>query len=201
MNNVFNFRTYRAGRRSVFMCEILKKLQGKSPEQLLKEYKIKLEPPINLDELMEKIGIDVRPANFADIEQKIGYKNGDILGATLVDGEDVGIFYRSDVSQNRKRFTIAHELGHCCIHASSLKETNIQLRQESEKNSLVEIDASIFAGELLIPRELLEREYDKFLLPSLRALSEIFQVSTSVMGARLDYLNMPYYKDTELCEG
>lgn len=33
------------------------------------------------------------------------------------------------------------------------------------------------------------------IVPSLTELSKIFEVSTSVMAARLDFLKLPYFKD------
>ena len=183
------------------MCEILKKLQGKTAEQLLIEYGMQNDIPMDIEKLLRKIGIEVLPAPFEDIEEEIGLEKGDILGATLINDEAVTIFYRKEFYENRRKFIIAHELAHCCLHADSSKATHIQLRRESEENSLLEGEASVFAGQLLIPEKHLKAEHDKFIVPSLRALAEIFEVSTSVMGARMDYLNMPYYKDVQLSEG
>ena len=63
-----------------------------------------------------------------------------------------------------------------------------------------EIEANIFAGELLIPKPLLLKKYKEFIIPSLKALSIIFGVSTNVMAARLDYLGLDYFKDIPLSE-
>lgn len=188
------------GRRYGIMCEILRKLQGKNANELLKEYGMEERTPIEIEELLKKIGIEIIPADFSGIEEKVGYTPGEILGATLITNEDVTIFYRKESSDNRIRFTIAHELAHCCIHTDRLKETNIQLRQNSNQNP-EEQAANIFAGELLIPQKNLIKYYTELIVPSLKTLAEIFMVSTSVMAARLEWLNLPYYKDTEVNEG
>lgn len=188
------------GRRSDVMCKILRILQGKSADQLLEKYGMKGQTPVKIDQLLKKIGIDVIPADFSSIEEKAGYQQGDILGATLIVKDDVTIFYREDSSENRIRFTVAHELAHCCIHTDKLKETNIQLRQNGKQDD-EEKDANVFAGELLIPKENLMKYYEELIVPSLKVLAEIFMVSTSVMAARLDFLALPYYKDTDVSEG
>lgn len=200
MKKTIKFECYVGESRSFIMCEILKKIQGKSAIELLEAYGVENEVPVRIDDLLSLIGISVISADFANIEEEIGYDRGEILGATLIEGEEVAMFYRDESTNNRKRFTLAHELAHCCIHTSQLKETNIQLRQGSVQDR-EEIDANIFAGELLIPKKILLKYYNKLIVPSLKALAEIFEVSTSVMAARLDWLDLPYYKDTDVNEG
>lgn len=188
------------GRRPDNMCKILKEIQGKTAGDLLKKYGMENQTPVRINELLRKIGIDVISADFSGIEKKAGYQQGEVLGATLIIGDDVTIFYREDSSDNRIRFTIAHELAHCCIHTNQLKETNIQLRQTGNQEG-AEKDANVFAGELLIPKNSLIKYYEELIIPSLKVLAEIFMVSTSVMAARLDWLNLPYFKDTDVNEG
>ena len=56
-----------------------------------------------------------------------------------------------------------------------------------------EIQANIFAGEILIPKYTLDLVYNKFIsTPPISVLARIFEVSISVMKARLDYLELPY---------
>ena len=49
---------------------------------------------------------------------------------------------------------------------------------------------------MLIPQNPLLTYYNKMIVPSLTELAKIFDVSTSVMSARLDYLRLAYYKDS-----
>lgn len=61
--------------------------------------------------------------------------------------------------------------------------------------------ANIFAAELLIPQNKLKKIHNKFIIaPHLSDISKIFGVSTTVMAARLDYLNLPYIKDKQMDE-
>ena len=197
--NILQFSMYER-ERSDFMCKILKELQGKSAKALLNEYNILTEPPIDIDILLNNIGISVISVDFSKIESQVGIEKGSILGATVSEGENLSIFYRTDATENRRRFTIAHELAHCCLHTDHLIDHHIEFRANSKFLSGKEYDANVFAGALLIPEEALKTVYKQLLVPSLDTLSRIFKVSTTVMVARLDYLNMPYLEDSGVNE-
>ncbi|MBS6211936.1 MAG: ImmA/IrrE family metallo-endopeptidase [Clostridiales bacterium] len=197
-NKVIKFYEYKKKKRGVIMCKILKDINGKTALELLNMYDIPLEPPIQLSKLLQRIGIATSGINFSDIEREAGYQYGQILGAAISKGENLTIFYRKQDTENRQRFTIAHELAHCCLHTGNLQQNHIELREDTSLKSGKEMEADIFAGELLIPESSLVRVYNQFYLPSLESLAKIFSVSTNVMAARLDYLSMPYFKDAEI---
>ena len=71
-------------------------------------------------------------------------------------------------------------------------EASMKLSEDEIKK---EKRANIFAGQLLVPKISLIDYYKKMIVPSLTELSKIFDVSTSVMSARLDLLRLPYFKD------
>ena len=182
------------------MYEVLKNMRNKSAMDLLKENGISLTPPINIFLLLQRLGIKEVAADFSDIEKILQYDSGEILGITFAQEKQVGIFYRSSDSINRRRFTMAHEIAHCCLHTDTLTDKHIELRSSKTQNDQREYNANVFAGELLIPESSLKMIYEQLLVPSLSGLSEIFQVSTNVMAKRLDYLKMPYMKDEEISE-
>ena len=183
------------------MCEILKRLQGKTAEEILDIYAKDRELPVDIVALANNIGINIYSVDFTEVEDDMEIEKGIILGATLSHEEEVNILYRESDSENRKRFTIAHEIAHCCLHTESLIEHHIELRSDLSKDNRREREANIFAGKLLIPEENLRAIHEKLLLPSLSALVRIFKVSSNVMAARLDYLSMSYYKDIGITEG
>lgn len=199
MGQVIDMDNYLQRMKVVKMCEILKKIQFKTASNLLKEYSIKNEPPVNISLLLENIGISLIAKDFSEIERISGCEKDSILGAAISNNDNLAIFYRADDTYHRKVFTIAHELGHCCIHADNLKIEHIEYRTINVMDKH-EIEANIFAGELLIPYSILKSVYDDFIIPSLKSLSKIFDVSTNVMAARLDYLNLGYYKDIDISE-
>lgn len=182
------------------MCNF-KKIRNKTPYQLLQEYNISFEPPIDLSLLLQNIGISTISYNFEMIEKIKGKEAGTILGAVFSNQDDLGIFFKESDSVHRQKFTIAHELAHCCLHCPVDEISHIQYRYSESidiKEQKEEREANIFAGQLLIPKVTLVKYYENMIIPTLSDLSDIFSVSTSVMAARLDYLKLSYYKDTKI---
>lgn len=203
MDNIISYSRLKQKKKSLggdFMCTILKKIRNKNPYELLSEYDVPQTPPIDISKLLENIGISTIAKDFTEIEESIGAKSGSILGAAFSNGNDLAIFYKKDESLHRKKFTIAHELAHCCLDCPNDESSHIEFRLEasmklSEDDIKKEKRANIFAGQLLVPKISLIDYYKKMIVPSLTELSKIFDVSTSVMSARLDLLRLPYFKD------
>lgn len=177
------------------MNEILKELKGKNAEDLLAKIDT-TKPPVDIKKLVETLGISVRKKDFGDIEKLAKAREGTILGAAISKGNNLTVFYSDKATYNRMRFTVAHEIAHCCLHSDDLEVKHVELRTDADNEH--EQEANRFAGELLIPKKLLDKEYEKFIIPSLKTLAEIFDVSVNVMAARLDYLGYSYMKDAQL---
>lgn len=199
-NNIIQFTNFKYSEDDI-MCKILKELNGLKPNDLLTKYGISSIPPINISLLLKKIGIAAIPYDFSKIEDIMKYDRGDVLGVIFAKNDTLSIFYRISDTSNRQRFTLAHEIAHCCLHSDSLEKRHIELRSSLNVNDAKEYYANIFAGELLIPKDILTKIHNKFIIaPPLSEISKIFGVSTTVMAARLDYLNMPYIKDKQTDE-
>ena len=201
MGNIVDFDSYLLRREVILMCKILKNLQGKSAKQLLEQYKISMDTlPIDLPKLLENIGISTYEQDFSEVEDEVGYEHGYILGAAISNDEKLGIFFKKGESLNKTMFIAAHELGHCCLHGDSLKIGHIEFKTSIGNEDDHEEEANKFARELLIPEDSLRKQYSKFIIPSLSALSKIYRVSTKVMVKRLEELNLSYFKDTAISE-
>lgn len=90
-------------------------------------------------------------------------------------------------SRLRKRFTLAHELGHFCLHKNYLAENkkiqdNILFRKQSNTNR-IELEANEFAAELLMPKFEFEKEI-KNGNNTIEKLSDCFQVSYAAVKYR-----------------
>ncbi|MCJ8312012.1 MAG: ImmA/IrrE family metallo-endopeptidase [Saccharospirillaceae bacterium] len=119
-----------------------------------------------------------------------------VAGALLKKiGEDPVIMLHADDPVNRKRFTLAHELGHYIYrmergHFDDQEIDHVDHRnQDSRKGSDVEeISANRFAASLLMPQDqvklLCKSTVDVF------ELSKFFEVSTSAMKYRLNTLEI-----------
>ncbi len=173
------------------MCPPLHKIRGLSADEILKEYYHDGTFPLDLGVLLENIGISNDTMDFTELEKITGKT---VLGLVVSDSKNAIIYYREDDTPNRQRFTIAHELAHCCLYNNSTPYRHIEFRMDDEeyKANLKEIKANIFAGELLIPFNKLKEVYLSLDKPYSTILAKKFGVSTSVMEARLNYLGISY---------
>lgn len=187
---------YETKDKVIYMCEKLNELKNKTPEQILEMTDQVDTVPIDLDHILNSLGIIKIPSTFEDLENSVGKNKGEISGLVLIKGDDIGIFYKLTDSLHRKRFTIAHELGHCCMHGDILQNGYVEYRSSIWSNNEKEISANTFAGELLIPQSQLQNIYKKLNVPSLKGLADIFEVSINVMRARLQYLGIPFFDDS-----
>lgn len=124
----------------------------KIADQLLGQLNI-LIPPVDVRRVAQYLNIQIR-------EEELG----DISGLIFREGSQVIIGVNSGHHENRKRFTIAHEIGHFYLHAQNPlfidKVFAVKLRDHlsSEAISLDEIEANAFAAELLMPAQMLRRD-------------------------------------------
>jgi len=151
------------------------------------------------DMYIESVGdIDLdQIASFHDIIlQEIPLKNAD---GRIVFGKNKAIIsINKDIDyDSKKRFTIAHELGHFFLHRNSIKIHNDNaLTLDTFKNGSQETEANQFASELLMPTELftLYANSKPFSPELLRDLAGIFQTSiTSVAYKYQEVGNHPIF--------
>ncbi len=199
MSNIIEFNKFRTQkkRKVIYMCDKLNELKDKTPIEILRQTKQLDNLPIDVDDILKRLGILKIPHTFEDLEKSGNFDDkGEISGLVLLRGNDIGIFYKRTDTLHRKRFTIAHELGHCCIHGDMLKSGYIEFRSSMTSSDPREVAANTFAGELLIPTKQLLKIYNKLIIPSLSGLADIFEVSTNVMRERMRCLALPFYDDS-----
>jgi len=148
-------------------------------------YRVPIDPVV----LAHKLGISLRNAKFSD-ESLVGM-------IAQRSGSSMILVNQSD-SPNRKRFTIAHELGHHFLHlqgedgefvdgeADLFRETPGTV--ETTDKAMMEVQANKFAASLLMPSELVRQEWDK--LRSVERIARHFNVSEEAMGYRLNRLGL-----------
>ncbi len=187
------------------MCKILDRLENKKSEELIQEFGLDKQIPVNLNELLDSYGIALCSTDFSELKDFPNITNevnkrGQILGAVATKNDELRILYRKSDSIHRQKFTIAHELAHCCLNTDLLRQNgHIEYRKDIEyPDDRNEYNANIFAGELLIPTEALKKIYEKVPCPVLSELATAFDVSTNVMRERLKYLGFQYKERTEI---
>lgn len=154
--------------------------------------------PVDIEAIAKRCGISVEQTDLGE----------DISGVLVVRGENATIAYSSNQGDQRKRFTIAHEIGHYALHRNLENDTvfvdrdfivkyrsnkiysEVEMRQEREANA--------FAASLLMPKEFIYEELNKESIKYLTEtdviveLARVFNVSIPAMTFRLTNLNILY---------
>jgi len=143
-----------------------------SPEniaiELRKFWKVSKGPIPNVTALLEAKGIMVVPIDF-----------GTRLISDLTTQTEKGIqiiFLNRTMPPDRKRFTLAHALGHIILHDSSIGEN---LEEEADK----------FAGEFLMPTSDIRYQLDNLTFSRLADLKRYWKVSMQAIIMKAGHLN------------
>lgn len=156
-------------------------------ERLLEEAGV-IQPPVPVEGMARARGCKIIAAKLRDV-------SGVLVRST--DGATIG--YNSDHPQTRKRFTIAHELGHFLLHEGQEvrydHDFRVSLRSEesSEGTNIEEIEANFFAASLLMPDKILAADPRTAFIhldddASVEALAKSYKVSRQAMSLRLTRL-------------
>lgn len=141
--------------------------------------------------------------------EAIAASEGAVIARHHFDGQESGFALRADgrwiigvntmTSPRRRRFTIAHELGHLLLHPGRplIVDQSVRVNRRDDLASMgtdrEEIEANGFAAELLMPLPMvlaqLAQVFDLSETPSrdelTSQLAKVFDVSNEAMGFRL----------------
>lgn len=109
--------------------------------------------PVNVEKLAGSLGVEIY---YDDLED-------DISGFLAIKNGKATIVVNEGHHQNRRRFTIAHELGHFFLHVKDLNDEELfidKVKFHRDQMSALgverrEVEANRFAAELLMPEDLL----------------------------------------------
>ncbi|HLX12150.1 MAG TPA: ImmA/IrrE family metallo-endopeptidase [Bacteroidota bacterium] len=156
--------------------EVRSKYCQELARKLLRDSGIK-EPPIDVEQIAMQNKfvvkfLDSQPTAFSGILHRE-------LKAIGINRDHAGV---------RKRFSIAHELGHYFLQHPQEEEASLN-EGSQEKWRVCEIEANQFAGELLVPRDLLKSECEKLknapVDEKVNILAKTFFVSREVLVIQL----------------
>jgi Zn-dependent peptidase ImmA (M78 family) len=159
-------------------------------KDIIAKYKYKV--PVNVNEICEELNIEIVQYDFTKLEEQFKHP---ISGALVLNAENNSkqIFVNKNDSSQRKRFTIAHELGHYILHQDTDtgfgKGVNVSFR--ALKNQ-VEREADNYAANLLMNNESIRKYYDVMVFKLLTEISDNFNVSKQAMAYKLDTLGLYY---------
>ena len=158
---------------------------------LLKKYNIYL-PPVEISVIVKGEGLHIDEQDF-----------GESVSGLLVSNNArriIGI--NKTETYNRKRFTLAHELGHYVLHRHSELEEYISINKVDFRNSVSstgevkkEREANSFAANILMPEFMIKDEVARLeknisVEDAIERLANTFQVSEAAMTYRL--INLKY---------
>ena len=151
-----------------------------------------LKLPVEVEKIAESLGIRV-----------LAYDLGDDVSGLLAIQDGVGtIGFNEKESPVRKRFTIAHELGHYILHKEKsdlFVDKQLIYRSQNSGDTpakqIMEQEANVFASALLMPSNLLRKEVEKANLDlsndeAIANLARAFEVSTTAMSIRISSLGL-----------
>lgn len=144
--------------------------------KLLRDSGIK-KPPVDLKVILQSKGYEYLEIDsfLNDIDAIFLNKDGRIYAAV-----------NAKHHVHRQRFSLAHELGHILLrhdvkyHMSDASLDNPPTEKSHPAGSSFEAEANGFAGELLVPLDMLKIEFKK--TRDVHELSKIFAVSKEVIG-------------------
>lgn len=119
--------------------------------------------PIQLNDIIQKLGIKIKEEDLS------------IDGITRTDEYGLCcIMYSKNISIERQRFTVAHEIGHIVLEHTSILGNCDQFSKDSQEK-----EANAFAGELLVPSTDL-KEYVKKEKPTVQDIITRYWISRPV---------------------
>jgi len=164
--------------------------------ELLEKHSV-IEPSIDVASIATAEGLEIIEEPFS----------GDVSGALIRSEFGAAIAVNGRQHPNRIRFTIAHELAHFLLQHTADDEDHVDwdfsiIRRDSLSSAasdVREIEANMFAANLLMPRLFVDRDVSLFVgadgrvsLPDerIRYLATRYRVSEAAMSFRL--INLGY---------
>ena len=162
-------------------------------------YDFEVKPPIDVDKIARLLGVEISEDPFEGSWADVGH--------ICVDRKGIRIWINpfENMNEKRRRFTLAHELGHLVLHIlqdSDFQKENICIKDNKKtfkRNNFWDIreyQANTFAAQLLMPASLFTKEFERLsTLPLskeqiIEKLSDIFQVSKQAVEFRLKNLRL-----------
>lgn len=151
---------------------------GISPEEAARKTRNFLNigkgPVKNLVNILERSGVVVFP-----LESESDKFDGITL---FTDEQQVIIFLNENLPNDRKRFTLAHELGHLALH--------LRIPFDERSDNMIEDEANRFASEFLMPELDIRNDLAGLTISTLGALKSYWQVSMKSLVYRAKALRI-----------
>ncbi|MFY9462932.1 MAG: ImmA/IrrE family metallo-endopeptidase [Candidatus Sungiibacteriota bacterium] len=146
-------------------------------------------PKDNLLDIAEKLGVKVYYLDLSEFSKSNKGVNGIIKWSEKPEEESKAeIYINNDYSSERKRFTLAHELGHFILHPNEEKlRVDTYDYSKGTQDSSDETEANYFAASLLMPRDEFENVL-KVADGDVKTVAKYFGVSSHAAETRLQWI-------------
>jgi len=146
---------------------------------------LKLAAPVDLVDVTRALGLEIRYCDSSGFDGALVCSKQNRVGTVLVK--------KSIRELGRRKFTIAHEIGHYVLphHGSSENVCSSRdVESWDRRLSDQEIEANVFAGELLIPERLVDPaiKRERPAMSIIREISTKFETSLTAAAYRAMYL-------------
>ena len=149
-----------------------------TPEEVRKEYSLH-NFPLDIESLLERLNIS--------LVKKV--LDNDISGMLISDNGHYTIVVEERHSENRQRFTIAHEIAHYFLHKNLQEKFEDVVFFRGTITNSMEFQANNFASELLMPKETFLQQIKKG-KNKIEELARFFGVSSLAIRVRAKQLNL-----------
>lgn len=139
-------------------------------------------PPVRLEPILEQLNIELSADPRMEHDASVIPMTDPSLGPPT----HWTAYYNPGRSEARRRFTLAHEIGHVVLHGdvhATAAARGGGPRRPKER------EADRFAAELLMPRDMVTRAVEEH-GPDTETLRALFQVSRQAMQIRLEQLGI-----------
>ena len=158
--------------------------------------------PVNVERLIKSHGILLNKNAIRDeIGKGINRPSGagELIGEIRKDGDEYKILILGSDHYYRKRFTMAHELGHFVLHKDKIDRCG-SISDSEEYDGITkeeETEANAFAAETLMPEDKVREIFAETMRnknqdesKTVEEMSRMFQVSGKAMQLRLYLLEL-----------
>jgi Zn-dependent peptidase ImmA (M78 family) len=180
---------------------MLGKTRAKKMAQVILKKLKKNNVPVNIEEIISQLpstGIEqLKNIRCSIREQKFPAAVKDISAILLKEKGRATLAINEKDSDERKRFSIAHELGHLILHSNNDEKLTVEKQfftRAEGVHSLEETEANEFAAELLMPEQLLREDFkntsknDEGLISSLAKKYNVSPLACTIRLKNLDLL-------------
>jgi len=155
-----------------------------------------IDTPTKIIESARLKGLKVLPLDIVGVAELLNIKimlkpfEDDVSGMLVKNDDGTWtIFVNSLHHPNRQRYTIAHEIGHYCLHKLLKDKFEDMIFFRGTETNKEEYQANSFASELLMP----ENEFKRLLKEGVNHIEDLadrFEVSTLALRLRAKSLGM-----------